>query len=365
MAEAILLVGTRKGLITARGDGGRGAWTVEPIQFGNIEVSAVAVDTRRDPPRLFAGVAAGHWGPTLAHSDDLGRTWVEPEAAPVAFPEGTGAALARIWQIQPAGPNQPDVVFAGVEPHALFRSDDAGVSFSLVEGLWDHPHRGSWMPGGGGACLHTVITHPTDPNWLLVAMSAAGVYRSADGGASWEPSNRGIQAVFLPEGQRFPEFGQCVHKVAMHPDRPDRLFAQNHFGVYRSDDAGTTWEPIESGLSSNFGFPIVVHPQDPDTIFGFPLKADAERWPPDGRCLVYRSRDAGATWQPLSGGLPREPYYAAVLRDAMCTDDADPAGIYFGTRLGEVFGSVDDGDSWSTLATHLPDVLSVRAAVVR
>jgi hypothetical protein len=364
MAETIVLIGTRKGLIIARSSDDRAVWTVEPIQFANKEVSAVAVDPRRDPPRFFAGVTTGHWGPFLAYSDDLARTWVEPDHAPIAFPEGTDTALIRIWQIHPAAVSQPEVVYAGVEPHALFRSDDSGLTFSLVEGLWNHPHRPEWMPGGGGACLHTVITHPDDPQQLLVAMSAAGVYRSSDGGSTWQAANKGIQVAWQPEDQRFPEFGQCVHKVAMHPGRPDRLFAQNHFGVYRSDDGAGTWEAIESGLPSNFGFPIVVHPHQPDTVYAFPLRADAERLPADGSCQVYRSENAGASWQSSSAGLPDGPYYAAVLRDAMCTDIGDPAGIYFGTRLGEVFASLDDGGSWKAVASHLPDVLSIRAVTL-
>jgi photosystem II stability/assembly factor-like uncharacterized protein len=361
VTEAVLLIGTRKGLVTARSGRGRREWNVEPIQFANKEVYAVGVDPRGDRPRLFAGVGTGHWGSFLVHSDDLGRTWVETERTPLAFPESTGTALVRVWQVQAAGDNQPGVVFAGVEPHALFRSDDGGLSFALVEGLWNHPHRPEWMPGGGGACLHTVLAHPTDPQRIMVAMSSAGVYRTADGGLTWEPANRGIQAAWLPEDRRFPEFGQCVHKVAMHPTRPDRLYAQNHFGVYRSDDGGDSWDAIESGLPSTFGFPMVVHPHRPDTIFTFPLQADEERMPPEGRCRVYRSRDAGTTWSALSAGLPQDPYYAAVLRDAMCTDAGDPAGIYFGTRLGEVYGSTDDGDSWTAVATHLPDVLTIRA----
>jgi hypothetical protein len=364
VAEAILLIGTRKGLVIARSERDHRDWSVEPIHFANKEVYAVAVDPRRDPPRLFAGVGTGHWGSYLVHSDDLGRTWVEPDRPPLALPEGTETALVRVWQIQPAAGNQPDVVYAGVEPHALLRSDDGGLTFSVVEGLWNHPHRAAWTPGGGGACLHTVLPHPTDPQRVIVAMSTAGVYRTADGGATWEPANRGIQAVWLPEGQRHPDFGQCVHKVAMHLSRPDRLYAQNHFGVYRSDDGGDSWDSIESGLPSTFGFPIVVHPHRPDTIYTFPLRADEERMPPDGRCQVYRSDDAGDSWTALSAGLPQDPYYAAVLRDAMCTVGGDPAGVYFGTRLGEVYGSSDDGDSWTAVATHLPDVLTIRGAVV-
>jgi hypothetical protein len=300
----------------------------------------------------------------LTYSDDLGKSWTEPEKPPIGFPEGSDASVARVWQIQPAGEQLPDVVYAGVEPHALFRSDDRGQSFALVEGLWQHPDRPNWMPGGGGACLHTVLTHPTDPDDVMVVMSAAGVYRTRDGGTSWAPANRGIQVANIPEEQRFPEFGQCVHKVAFHPDHPQRLFAQNHFGVYRSENRGDSWAPIESGLPSNFGFAMVAHPHKPETLYCFPLQADAERFPPQAHLRVYRTENAGADWKPLSDGLPVDPYYGAVLRDAMTTDAGDPAGVYFGTRLGEVYASRDEGDSWSMIAGHLPDVLSVRVAEV-
>jgi hypothetical protein len=364
MGLTVLLVGTRKGLMIARSTDDRRTWATDDFQFRNQEVYSVALDLRRDPPRILAGVGTGHWGPLLTYSDDLGTTWTEPEQPPIGFQAGTDAAVARVWQIQPATAQQPDVVYAGVEPHALFRSDDGGQSFSLVEGLWQHPDRPQWMPGGGGACLHTVLPHPTDPDDVLVAMSAAGVYRTRDGGASWEPANRGIQVANVPEDQRFPEFGQCVHKVAFHRDRPERLYAQNHFGVYRSDDRGDSWTAIESGLPSNFGFALVVHPHRPDTVYNFPLQADAERFPPDGRCRVYRSENAGDSWDALADGLPQDPYYAAVLRDAMVADAVDPAGIYFGTRIGEVYASRDDGDSWKMIASHLPDILSVRVAEI-
>jgi photosystem II stability/assembly factor-like uncharacterized protein len=364
METSILLIGTRKGLMIARSTDDRRSWAMDDFQFKNQEVYSVALDTRRNPPRILAGVGTGHWGPLLTYSDDLGKSWTEPEQPPIGFPAGADAAVARVWQIQPAGIDQPDVVYAGVEPHALFKSDDGGESFKLVEGLWQHPHRPHWMPGGGGACLHTVLPHPSDPDDVIVVMSAAGVYRTRDGGSSWEPANRGIQAAGAPEDQRFPEFGQCVHKVAFHRDHPDRLYAQNHFGVYRSDNRGDSWTAIESGLPSNFGFAMVVHPHQPDTLYSFPLKADAERFPPDARCRVYRSENAGATWDALSEGLPKDPYYAAVLRDAMVADAANPAGIYFGTRLGEVYASRDDGETWSMIASHLPDILSVRVAAV-
>jgi hypothetical protein len=363
-SSMMLLIGTRKGLMIARSDDDRRTWAPEDLRFSNQEVYSVGVDTRRDPIRIFAGVGSGHWGPLLTYSDDLGATWTEPEHPPIGFPAGSDAAVARVWQIQPAGASQPDVVYAGVEPHALFRSDDRGESFSLVEGLWNHPHRPAWEPGGGGACLHTVLPHPTDPDDVLVAMSAAGVYRTRDGGTTWAPANQGIQAAFLPEDQRFPEFGQCVHKVAFDPENPDRLYAQNHFGVYRSDNRAGSWEPIETGLPSNFGFALVAHPHRPGTLYLFPLQADAERFPPQGKCRVYRSKNAGNTWEPLSSGLPDDAYYAAVLRDAMAADHEQQAGIYFGTRLGEVFASRDEGEHWTRVAQHLPDILSVRVAAL-
>ena len=363
MTDVVLLIGTRKGVVLARHHG-QGPWQLDPLQLVMSEVYGVGIDQRRAVPRLFAGATSPHWGPSLFHSDDLGRTWAEPERAPVAFPEGTDTSLVRVWQVQPASPAEPEVVYVGVEPHALFRSTDGGVTFDLVEGLFNHPHRTQWVPGGGGACLHTIVPHPTDPSRMLVALSAGGVYRTTDGGASWEPANRGIQAYWLPEDQRFPEFGQCVHKLASHPSFPDRLFAQNHFGVYHSDDYGDSWVNIESGLPSTFGFPILVHPQEAGTAFIFPLQADSDRMPPDRRCRIYRTRDAGAHWEPLGEGLPGPGYHSAVLRDGMCTDGGDPAGIYFGTRNGEVFTSQDSGDSWQLVADHLPDVLSIRAAVV-
>jgi hypothetical protein len=364
VADTMLIAGTRKGLLLARSGDDRRTWDVEDLHFVNLEIYAVAVDARRDPPRLFAGVGSAHWGPLLSYSDDLGRTWVEPERPPVAFPPGSDGALMRVWQLVAAPANQPGVVYAGVEPHALFRSEDGGVSFELVEGLWNHPHRSQWQPGGGGACLHSVVPHPTDPQQLTVAMSTGGVYRTRDGGASWAPANRGIELRFAPDEQHFPEFGQCVHSVAMHPSNPRRLYAQNHFGVYRSDDAGDNWTAIESGLPSNFGFPVLVHPHRPDTVYVFPLEADMDRRPPEGRCRVYRSDDAGASWQPKTAGLPQQRYNAAVLRNALATDGADPAGVYFGTRVGEIYASRDEGETWSLLAEHLPDVLSVRAFVV-
>lgn len=359
MSDAILAIGTRKGLFLARSADG-GPFELEPILFSTVAVPAVAIDTRGATPRLLAGIEYGHFGPSVMYSDDLGKTWQEADKPPIAFPEDSGATLTRVWQLLPS-PSEPGVVWAGVEPGALFRSEDGGVTYELVEGLWRHPHRERWVPGGGGLCLHTILNHPTDPKVIGVAISTGGFYRSTDGGASWEAANQGIRAPFLPEGRQYPEFGQCVHKVTCHPARPERLFLQHHFGVYRSDDFGGSWTDIGTALPSDFGFPIVVHPTRPDTVYVLPLNADMDRTPVEHRYRVYRSDDAGVTWQPFGKGLPEPPVYGSVLRDAMT---AAEAGIFFGTRDGFVYGSPDGGETWSEVARHLPDVQTVRAAVL-
>jgi photosystem II stability/assembly factor-like uncharacterized protein len=358
----LLAVGTGKGLFLARSDESRRSWRWSGPHFPMTAVYAVAIDKRRGTPRLLTGITSSHFGPSLATSDDLGASWQEPPQAPVAFPADTGATLERVWQIAPAPADQPDRVYVGTQPSALFVSDDGGASFSLVKGLWDHPHRPQWEAGFGGQAIHTVLPHPQQPDSVLVAMSTGGVYRTSDGGASWTPGNTGIKAYFFPDP--WPEFGQCVHKVARDAGDPQRLYAQNHHGVYRSDDGGGTWTSIADGLPSDFGFPMVAHPRTPDTIWNFPLTADSRRFPTEERCRVFRSTDAGANWEALTGGLPDGPFYPSVLRDAMCTDDADTVGVYFGTRSGEVYASGDEGSSWAQVAAHLPDVLCVRAAEV-
>src|SRR5690606_2375010 len=326
-------------------------------------VYSFAIDTRKQPPRLLVGSTSSHFGPSVGTSDDLGETWQEPDVAPIKFPDDTGAALQRVWQLAPGPADQPDVVYAGVEPSALFRSTDGGRTFELIRGLWDHPHREKWEPGGGGQAIHTVVTYPDDPQRLLVAMSTGGVYRSDDAGETWQARNRGIRAYFYPDDQ-FPEFGQCVHKVAPSAGNPTQLFAQNHHGVYRSDDAGDSWTSIADGLPSDFGFPIVAHPHRPGVVYTYPVTADARRFPTGERCRVFRSEDAGATWTERTDGLPQGPYYSIVLRDAMTTDNDEPAGVYFGTRNGEVYASPDEGEHWNLVVAHLPDVLCVRAARV-
>jgi len=358
----LLAIGTGKGLYLARSEDDRKSWQVTGPHYPMNAVYAVAIDRRAGSPRLLAGVTSSHFGPSLATTNDLGESWQEPDQAPVAFPADTGATLERVWQIAPGPASQPARIYVGTQPSALFVSDDGGASFQLVRGLWDHPHRPEWQPGFGGQAIHTVLPHPDDTGRTLVAMSAGGVYRTADGGASWNPSNTGIKAYFYPDP--WPEFGQCVHKVARDPVDPERFYAQSHHGVYRSDDGGGSWTSIADGLPSDFGFPMVAHPRRTGVIWNFPITADTKRFPADQKCRVFRSADAGASWEALSHGLPAEPFYPSVLRDAMCADEGEPAGVYFGTRSGEVYASPDEGDSWAPVATHLPDVLCVRAAQV-
>ena len=354
----VLCIGTSKGLFLATSEDDRRTWRIGPPHFPMAGVYAVGIHRRAGTPRLLVGVSSSHFGPSVATSDDLGATWHEPDASPLAFPEAADTALERIWQFAPS-PTVPDVVYAGTQPSALFRSVDGGASFQLMSGLWDHPHRPSWGAGFGGQAIHTVLPHPTDPDRILVAMSTGGVYRSEDAGASWSPANKGIKAYFFPDP--WPEFGQCVHKVARDAGDPDRLYAQNHHGVYRSDNGGDSWESIAAGLPTDFGFTMVAHPSKPGVLYTFPVEADGRRYPPGFRCRVYRSSDSGDSWEMLSIGLPDGDFYPVVLRDAMCVDDSEQAGVYFGTRSGEVFGSIDDGDSWSPVAQHLPDVLSLRS----
>ena len=353
----LLAIGTRKGLWLARSDDDRRTWTLGEPHLLAQEVAAVSIDTRGTTPRVLAGIQYGHWGPTVMWSDDLGASWQETETGAIRFPEGTGAALARVWQLRPDSADRPGVVWAGCEPHSLWRSTDGGCSFSLVRGLWDHPHRPTWEPGGGGGAVHTVLPDPASER-VTVAMSTGGVYVSEDGGSDWTPRNSGLSAVFLPEP---PEYGQCVHKVAVDAAGPDRMYAQNHFGVFRTDDAGKAWTSIAEGLPADFGFPVVASPSTPGTAWVVPLVADVQRVPPEGRLQVHRTRDAGETWTALTTGLP-DSCWAAVVRDACCADEGDPTGLYVGTRDGCVYASADEGDSFTLVADHLPDVLVVRAA---
>ena len=359
--DTVLMVGTRKGLWLGTSDEAREDGEFTGPHFDMEEVYSCLVDTRGDRPRLLAGTSSPWLGPQVRRSDDLGVTWQDTPGGAVRFPEGADAKVERVWQLVPGA--EPGVVYAGTEPGAVFRSTDGGETFALEQALWDHPHRPEWNAGFGGQAFHTVLPHPADPRSVTAALSTGGVYQTGDGGASWQPRNQGIRAEFLPEGQQFPEFGQCVHKVARHPARPERLYLQNHGGVYRSDDHGESWHSIAAGLPADFGFPIVVHPHEPDTVYVFPINGGDGRYPPQAKARVWRSRDAGESWEELAKGLP-DGFFVAVMRDAMCADDHERAGLYFGARNGAVWGSADEGDTWRQLVSDLPDVMCVKAGTI-
>jgi photosystem II stability/assembly factor-like uncharacterized protein len=358
--DVLLLVGTMKGAFLLRADARREAWQVGGPYFPGEAVYAMVYDNRAGRRRLWAAPTSMHWGGLLRSTDDFGRTWTDPQEANVKFPESAGAALKQIWQVT-AGADA-DTLYCGVEPAALFVSRDAGDSWSLVEGLWNHPQRPRWEPGGGGLCLHTILQDPEQPLRVRVAISTGGMYVTEDGGVSWRPSNDGVRADFLPD--KHPEFGQCVHKVVQSRTRPDRMFLQNHWGLYRSDDRGDRWTDIANGVPSDFGFPIGIHPADPDTAWIVPLESDLFRCTPEGKLRVYRTRDAGASWHPLTEELPQNGAYETVLRDALAVDALERPGLYFGTRSGKLFASNDEGEHWKEIADGLPPVVSIKAARV-
>jgi serine/threonine protein kinase len=360
--DVLLLVGTNKGAFLARSRSDRTHWEVAGPYFHGQAVYSLAYDGRNGRHRLWASTGSLLWGTYLRSSDDFGKTWTNPLEANIKFPPESGVSLKNIWKIA-LGPLQaPDTLYCGVEPAALFESQDAGESWALVRGLFDHPHRPRWTPGQGGLCLHTILPHPAQPGGLLVAISAGGVYRTDDGGRTWQARNRGIRVTFMPE--RYPEFGQCVHKIVLHPDRPDRLFLQNHWGLYRSDDSADTWTDIAHGVPSDFGFAMATHPHDPDCVYIVPMESDEFRCTPEGRLRVYRTRNAGASWQPLTRGLPQRSAYETVLRDGMATDSLDPVGIYFGTRSGKLYASRDAGRTWTEVLNGLPQIVCVASAVI-
>lgn len=356
----LLAIGTRKGLWLATSPD-RKTWTLTGPYFLMNEIPSIAIDTRGGQMRLLAGIRSEHWGPTVVRSDDLGATWSEPENGAIRFDPQDETALERVWQLRPDSEERPGVVWAGCEPISVWKSTDGGESFELNRGLWDHPHREHWGAGAGGGAAHSILPSPSDPNTVHIAISAAGVYRTEDGGLTWQPRNTGISAYFMPDPN--PEFGQCVHKIARDAEDPLRLYAQNHHGVYRSDDGGDSWVSIADGLPADFGFVMLAHPRRGGTVWVIPLKADGERIPPEGKPAVYRTNDAGSTWMRLDAGLPDHDYNS-VLRDAATLDTADPVGVYFGTRAGEVYVSDDEGDHFNLAAANLPDVLCVRAAAL-
>ena len=350
-----LLVGTRKGLFVLEGDPG------EPFEVTTRAFAGETVEhALRDPRtgRVLASVTSPFYGPKLWYTDDPAGDW--EQASGVALPEGGEGALERIWVLVPG--EADGTLYAGGDPGVLFESRDGGATWELNRGLWEHESRGRWQPGGGGLCVHSIATWPGEPERLAVAISAAGVWLSDDGGATWRNGNQGLVARYLPDDAPSDQIALCVHRLHRAPSRPERMFMQFHGGVYRSDDAGETWTDIAAGLPSDFGFPLAIDPADPDSAYLIPLTADVDRVTPDGRVRVYETRDAGTTWAARGDGLPQGHAYLTVLREAFdWVGEGEALGLYFGATSGDVFGSGDAGATWATAATRLPPVLSVTA----
>ncbi|HEV2396385.1 MAG TPA: protein kinase [Candidatus Sulfotelmatobacter sp.] len=359
--DFLLLAGTLKGLFIFRSNAQRTRWELSGPYFHGLPVYAIAYDNRRGLRRIWAATAS-FWGPLLRSSDDFGKMWTNPQESPVRFPAETGTSLKNIWQITPGPADEPNLLYCGVEPAALFETHDAGETWSLVRGLFDHPHRPRWLPGNGGLALHSILLDPSNKQRIYVAISSGGVYRTEDAGVTWTAQNRGIRATFMPD--KYPEFGQCVHKIALHPKRPERLFLQNHWGLYRSDNYADSWTDIANNVPSDFGFPVVMHPHNPDCAYIVPVESDEFRCSCDGRLRVYRTRSAGNSWEPLMRGLPQKEAYETVLRDGLTVDSYDPAGIYLGTRSGQLFGSHDEGKTWQKIHDGLPSIVCLRTAIV-
>jgi hypothetical protein len=367
MSRVRVLVGTRKGAFMLTSDGNRGRWEVDGPYFAGWEIYHLNASPA-DPDRLYASQSTTWFGQLIQRSNDGGKTWetVGNEFRYDGVPgthqwyDGTPHPweFARVWHLEPSL-TDPDTVYAGVEDAALFRSIDAGLTWQELPGLRGHGSGPAWQPGAGGMCLHSIVLDPREGARMFVAISAAGVFRSDDAGETWRPANRGLRSEGIPDQDA--EVGHCVHHIAMHPSRPDVLFMQKHWDVMRSDDGGESWHEVSGNLPSDFGFPIAVHTDEPDTVYVVPITSDSEHFPPDGRLRVYRSRTGGDEWEPLTNGLPQRNCYVNVLRDAMAVDSLDPCGLYFGTTGGQVYVSPDAGDSWTPIVRDLPVVLSVEA----
>jgi hypothetical protein len=397
MTAIRVLVGTRKGAFILTSDGKRDKWTVAGPHFAGWEIYHVK-GSPVDPDRIFASQSSSWFGQIIQRSSDGGKTWEQPgspagsaaEEAPAAddsagppMPKGesnkfvydtcagTGKPLtthqwydgtqhpwefARVWHLEPSL-TDPDLVYAGVEDAALFRSTDGGKSWQELAGLRGHESGASWAPGAGGMCLHSILLDPANADRMYTAISAAGSFRTDDAGKTWKPINRGLHSQYIPDPNA--EVGHCVHRIAMHPSRPNVLFMQKHWDVMRSDDAGDSWHEVSGDLPSDFGFPIDVNANEPDTIYVVPIKSDSEHFPPEGKLRVYRSKTGGNEWEALTKGLPQQDCYVNILRDAMAVDKLDPCGIYFGTTGGQVYASADGGDRWNPIVRDLPPVLSV------
>jgi len=365
MPQVRVLVGTRKGAFILTSDAKREHWEVSGPHFGGWEIYHVK-GSPANPNRLYASQSGGWFGQLIQRSDDGGATW-EPVGNEFVYDGVPGThqwydgtqhpwEFKRVWHLEPSL-TDPDTVYAGVEDAAMFRTKDGGKTWQELSGLRQHTTGPSWQPGAGGMCLHTIILDPSNPERIFIAISAAGAFRTEDGGETWQPINRGLKSEFMPNPEA--EVGHCVHNLAMNASRPGVLFMQKHWDVMRSDNAGDSWTEISGNLPSDFGFPIVVHAHEPETIYVVPIKSDSEHFPPDGKLRVYRSRSGGNEWEALTNGLPQSDCYVNVLRDAMSIDTLDNCGIYFGTTGGQVYASNDAGDSWNAIVHDLPSVLSV------
>jgi photosystem II stability/assembly factor-like uncharacterized protein len=389
MSQVRVLVGTRKGAFILTSDGKREKWDVSGPHFAGWEMYHLK-GSPVNPNRLYASQTSGWFGQIIQRSDDGGKTWIQPGTPPgekdskqPGPPKGesnkfvydtsaeTGKPLTthmwydgtqhpwefkRVWHIEPSL-TDADTVYAGVEDAGLFRSTDGGKNWKELAGLRGHGTGPRWQPGAGGMCLHTIILDPKDPKRIYIAISAAGAFRTDDGGKTWKPINKGLYSEYIPEPTA--EVGHCVHHVAMNPARPNVLFMQKHWDVMRSDNAGDSWKEVSGNLPTDFGFVIDVHAHDPETIYVVPIKSDGEHFPLDGKLRVYRSKTGGNEWEALTKGLPQSNCYVNILRDAMAVDTLDKCGVYFGTTGGQVYGSSDAGDSWAPIVEHLPAVLSV------
>jgi hypothetical protein len=365
MSSVRVLVGTKKGAFVLTSDGKRQNWTVNGPHFPGWEIYHVK-GSPADPNRLYASQTSGWFGQVMQRSNDGGTTW-EPVDNKFAY-EGTPGThqwydgtphpweFKRVWHLEPSL-TDPDTVYAGVEDAAIFRTTDGGKSWHELAGLRNHGSGAQWQPGAGGLGLHTILLDPSNARRMFIAISAAGAFRTDDGGATWTPINRGLKSQYIPDPDA--QVGHCVHRIAMHPSRPNTLYMQKHWDVMRTDDAGGQWTEVSGNLPTDFGFPIDVHAHEPETIYVVPITSDSHHFPPEGKLRVYRSRTGGHEWEPLTKGLPQQDCYVNVLRDAMAVDRLDSCGIYFGTTGGQVYASPDAGDTWAPIVRDLPAVLSV------
>ncbi|HTS88046.1 MAG TPA: exo-alpha-sialidase [Gemmatimonadales bacterium] len=367
MGGVRLLVGTRKGAFVLTSDARRERWEVAGPHFAGWEIYHIK-GSKVDANRIYASQSSGWFGQQIQRSNDGGKTW-EPVGNEFRYDGVPGThqwydgtqhpwEFKRVWHLEPSL-TDPDLVYAGVEDAALFQSADGGRSWRELPGLRTHGSGPKWQPGAGGMCLHTMLQVPSNPKRMYIAISAAGAFRTDDGGATWRPINRGLRSQGIPD--ETAEVGHCVHRIVMHPSRPSTLFMQKHWDVMRSDDGGDSWREVSGNLPTDFGFAMGVHAHEPETIYVVPIKSDSEHFPLDGKLRVYRSRTGGSEWEPLSKGLPQQDCYVNVLRGAMTVDALDRCGVYFGTTGGQVYGSADAGDSWTALVRDLPAVLSVEA----